>query len=144
METPAALPPSLTSLFHIQGTREVKHRQCPPWTCAVSYQTMNWQLGYLKEDLVLWLWPNDNCINTAEVLLRGLMFYLGFLRPFSSVTQALVLHVLRNTCTQRMFRQSACGKFSFLFLLFVINLTKPNCIDFTRGKIACCYPSNAT
>lgn len=77
---------------------------------------------------------NGNCINKAEMLLSGLMFYLGFLRPLSSVTQALVLHTLRNTRTQRMFRQSACGKFAFFFcVLFVINPTKPNGIDFTEG-----------
>lgn len=60
------------------------------------------------------------------------MFYLGFLRPFSSVTQALVLPMLRNTCTQRMFRQPACDKFAFFF--FVINPTKPNGIGFTEGE----------
>lgn len=119
IRNPAALPPGLTSLIQTQGTREGKHRQCRHSTSAVSYQAMNWQVCYLKGDLVLWPSPNDNCVKRAQMLLSDSMFYLGFLRPFSSVTQALVFHVLRNTLT-RMFRQTACGKFVILLLLLLL------------------------
>jgi len=33
--------------------REVKHRLNQPWACAVSCQTMSWQLDYLERDFIL-------------------------------------------------------------------------------------------